>query len=95
MEIIDRNLNDFYYGGPYPKKYPVGIEKVLMRKLQMIDAAAELEDLRVPPGNHLERLKGNLSGHFSIRINSQWRIVFLWSEKQKEAYDVRLEDYHR
>ena len=62
------------------------------RKLLMIDAAVDLRDLRVPPGNRLEKLKGGRSGQYSIRINDQWRICFRW---QKDgAHDVEITDYH-
>jgi proteic killer suppression protein len=58
----------------------------------MLDAAEKLDDLRVPPGNRLERLKGDRSGHHSIRINDQWRICFRW--RNDHAYDVEIVDYH-
>lgn len=63
-----------------------------LRKLRMLDAAARLEDLRAPPGNRLERLRGDRAGQFSIRINDQWRICFHWLEG--DAYDVEIVDYH-
>ena len=62
------------------------------RKLLLIDAAAGLNDLRVPPGNHLERLSGDRTGQHSIRINDQWRICFRW--ERGDAYDVEIADYH-
>ena len=68
---------------------------MLMRKLQMLKAAHELRDLRIPPGNRLEALKGDLQGHWSIRVNQQWRLVFRWDDEAKEAVDVRFCDYHR
>ena len=58
----------------------------------MLDAAARLDDLRVPPGNRLERLRGDRSGQHSIRINDQWRICFRW--RGGDAHDVEIEDYH-
>ncbi len=63
-----------------------------LRKLRMLDAAVKLDDLRVPPGNHLERLRGDRSGQHSIRINDQWRICFRWWGG--DAYDVEIVDYH-
>ena len=63
------------------------------RKLHMINAATRLQDLRIPPANHLEALSGNLSGKHSIRINNQWRIIFRWLEK--DAEEVEIIDYHR
>ena len=61
-------------------------------KLEILDAAEVLQDLRVPPGNRLERLSGDRDGQYSIRINDQWRICFVW--KQDSAYDVEIVDYH-
>jgi len=63
-----------------------------MRKLWMLDAAAELSDLRVPPGNRLEKLTGRRAGQHSIRINDQWRICFRW--ESANAYQVEIIDYH-
>lgn len=62
-------------------------------KLQMLDAAKGLDDLRVPPGNRLEPLKGDRVGQHSIRINDRWRICFVW--RAGEAWDVEIVDYHR
>ncbi len=75
------------------RKFPPTILKVAYRKLLLIDATGRIEDLRVPPGNRLEKLSGNLSGKHSIRINNQWRIVFNW--KENNAYDVEIIDYHK
>lgn len=66
--------------------------KAALRKLDMLDAAHALEDLRVPPGNHLERLKGDRAGQYSIRVNDQWRLCFIWTEDGPE--EVELVDYH-
>lgn len=63
-----------------------------LRKLAMLDAAGSLQDLRVPPGNRLERLSGDRVGQHSIRVNDRWRICFRWSEG--DAYDVEVTDYH-
>lgn len=68
------------------------IESVARRKLQMIQAAQSLQDLRVPPGNRLEALKGDRKGQHSIRVNDQWRICFVWREGAAE--DVQIVDYH-
>jgi len=67
-------------------------ERVAQRKLRQLDIAAELRDLRSPPGNHLEALKGDREGQHSIRINQQWRICFVW--RYGDAYDVEIVDYH-
>ncbi len=69
-----------------------GFERVALRKLEMIRAAGVLEDLRVPPGNRLEALKGDRAGQHSIRINDQWRVCFRWSDG--EAHEVEICDYH-
>lgn len=68
------------------------IERVATRKLQMIDDATELRDLRAPPANRLEVLKGNRSGQHSIRINDQWRLCFVWTATGPER--VEIADYH-
>lgn len=62
------------------------------RKLDMLNAASKIEDLRIPPANRLEKLEGNLEGFYSVRINSQWRIIFRWMDG--DAYEVRVIDYH-
>lgn len=95
MRTGDSELSDFLYGGHYPKTYPAGLGRALMRKLQMLKAAHELHDLKVPPGNRLEPLKGDLKGHWSIRVNQQWRLVFQWDDDNKEATDVYFDDYHK
>jgi proteic killer suppression protein len=69
-----------------------GIARQAKRKLTALDAAARLEDLMVPRSNRPEKLKGNLKGYYSIRINDQWRVVFAWHEG--DAHDVRIVDYH-
>ena len=79
------------YEGNKPKQFR-NIETVAERKLQMIDSAVELNDLRSPPGNRLEELSGNRKGQYSIRINDQWRICFKW--QNGDAYDVEIVDYH-
>ena len=66
---------------------------VALRKLDMLDAAARLEDLRVPPANHLEALKGDRAGQHSIRVNDQWRVCFVW--RDGAAWDVEIVDYHK
>ena len=73
------------------RRFPPELRGVAQRKLQYLNAAAKLADLRVPPGNRLEALKGQLLGLHSIRINDQWRIVFEWKDG---AGDVRIPDYH-
>ena len=70
----------------------MNITKVARRKLRQLEIANRLEDLRIPPGNYLEALKGNRSGQYSIRINDQWRVCFRWSDGFAE--DVEIVDYH-
>jgi proteic killer suppression protein len=73
-------------------KLPSSIQKVALRKLEMIDYALNLQDLRIPPSNRLEALKGNRQGQHSIRINDQWRVCFVW--RGSDAYQVEIIDYH-
>jgi proteic killer suppression protein len=73
-------------------KLPQNIQHLARRKLVMLDAASELNALRIPPGNRLEALKGDRKGQHSIRINDLWRICFKW--KAGDAYDVEITDYH-
>jgi toxin HigB-1 len=75
------------------RKLPSSIHRMAYRKLLLIDAADRIDDLRIPPGNRLEKLFGNLSGKYSIRINEQWRIIFSW--KENNAYEVEIIDYHK
>lgn len=74
------------------RRLDVGLQRVALRKLAMLDAAMVLGDLRVPPGNRLESLKGAREGQHSIRINDQWRIVFVWQEDG--PHGVGIVDYH-
>jgi proteic killer suppression protein len=76
----------------FSRKLPQNIQHLARRKLIILDAATELNILRVPPGNSLEALKGDRKGQHSIRINDQWRICFKW--KDGDAYDVEIADYH-
>ena len=74
------------------RKLPPDIQQVALRKLRMINNARSIGDLRVPPANRLEKLSGNRTGQYSIRINDQWRICFIW--KDGDAIDVEITDYH-
>jgi proteic killer suppression protein len=75
-----------------PKGFPADLLDVTRRKLVQLNAAAALVDLRIPPGNRLEALRGDLVGYHSIRINDQWRIIFRWDNGS--ASDVEIIDYH-
>ena len=85
---------DLYHGFDTreARKIPGTIWKVAWRKLDMLNSASELKDLLSPPGNRPERLKGDLKGRYSIRINNQYRIVFRFEED--DAFDVEITDYH-
>ncbi|MDP2643413.1 MAG: type II toxin-antitoxin system RelE/ParE family toxin [Desulfobacterales bacterium] len=73
-------------------KLPQNIQPIARKRLLVLDASPELNDLRIPPGNRLEALKGKRKGQYSIRINDQWRICFKWSDG--DAYNVEITDYH-
>jgi len=74
------------------RRFPPDILAVALRKLKMLNAAVRIEDLYVPPGNRLEKLKGDRAGQWSISINMQWRVCFRWDSGS--AYDVEIVDYH-
>lgn len=74
------------------RKLDQGTQRVALRKLLILDAAEALDDLRVPPGNRLEKLKGDRAGTYSVRVNRQWRICFRWTAAGPE--DVEIVDYH-
>ena len=74
------------------RKIPANIQQVALRKLRMLNRSNTLNDLTVPPANRLEKLKGNRSSQYSIRINDQWRICFVW--ENGDIYDVEIVDYH-
>ncbi len=78
--------------GKISRKLPQDIQQVARRKLRMLNNAVVLEDLRIPPANRLELLKGDRAGQHSIRINNQWRICFIW--QRGDAMDVAIVDYH-
>ncbi len=80
------------WSGKLAKGLPATLQARAMRKLQLIDAAVQLEFLKLPPGNKLEPLKGDRAGQHSIRINDQWRICFVWTGSDAEA--VEIVDYH-
>ena len=75
------------------RSFPPELRRVARRKILFLHDTAELGDLRIPPGNKLEALRGNQKGSHSIRVNDQWRVVFVW--KGSDAYEVEVVDYHR
>lgn len=88
----DQNAQAFWESNGQKKHFYAPFANVLMRKLRMLDAAKELYDLRIPPGNKLEALHGEREGQFSIRINSQYRICFSWTNDGVK--DIEVVDYH-
>jgi proteic killer suppression protein len=91
----DEATSDLFHGiaSARVRRFPADVRKRAIRKLDMLNAAVDVNDLRAPPSNHLEKLSGELAGRWSIRVNDQWRLVFRWNAKA-EATDVRLCDYH-
>ena len=75
------------------RKLPDDLQRTALRKLRMLNRAASLNDLRVPPASRLEKLKGQRTGRYSIRVNDQWRNCFVW--QRNDAFDVEIVDYHR
>jgi proteic killer suppression protein len=92
QSFADRHTEKFFKTGTVSKVPWVNVRDVARRKLDMISYAAKLTDLKAPPGNRLEALSGRLAGKHSIRINDQWRIVFMWTDAGPA--DVEIVDYH-
>lgn len=90
--FADRDTERLFLREPV-RRLPPKLLRIMLRKLMMLEAADALQDLRVPPGNRLEKLRGGRAGQFSIRVNAQWRICFVWSDGN--AHDVEIVDYHR
>ena len=80
------------WNGQFSNKLPNEIQPIARRKLRMINNSQTINDLRIPPSNRLEKLKGNWADFYSIRINKQWRIIFKWTEPN--AFEVEIIDYH-
>ena len=80
------------WNGEISRRLPIEIQSIARRKLRMINNARRLDDIRVPPANRLEALKGDMKGQHSIRVNDQWRICFRWSNAG--VTDVQIVDYH-
>ena len=80
------------WNGILSKKLPIEIQDIARRKLRMLNSAQDVSDLRIPPANKLEKLKGILQEFYSIRINNKWRIIFKWIGN--DAYEVEIVDYH-
>ena len=91
VSVKDRRLLEIAEGR-VPKRFPPDLVKSVRRALNLLQTAKALEDLKTPPGNRLEALRGNRQGQHSIRVNDQWRICFRWTDDG--AHDVELVDYH-
>ena len=89
----DEWLRAFFVEDVRSRHIPSDLEGRIFRKLQMIDDATSDLDLRVPPSNHFEKLRGRLAGYHSIRINKQWRLIFRWDGGRGEASDLYLDDH--
>ena len=94
ISVGDKATSDLFHGviSRHVRKIPNQIREAALYKLDVLNAAQNLDDLRSPPGNRLEPLRGNFKGFHSIRINSQWRIVFRWDSNA--AHEVQIVDYH-
>ncbi len=88
----DRKTERFARGDFVPQFDPIRMK--VYEKLELIESATRLIDLRNPPSNHFEKLSGDRSGQFSIRINRQWRICFEWSDEHMAAFNIEIVDYH-
>lgn len=89
----DRWLQEFFVHDQASRNIPPDLESRLFRKLQLLDDAMSNADLRIPPSNHFEKLRGSLAGWHSIRVNEQWRLIFQWDSAKGEAAEVYLDDH--
>ena len=92
IRAFRNSLTEAVFHGESPKGFPADIARVARRKLVMVNNAEALDDLKSPPGNRLEALKGDLAGKHSIRVNDQWRVVFRWTASGPD--EVEIADYH-
>ena len=92
IESYESKETEKIFLGQISKKLPLEIQRIARRKLLYLDGAKDLQDLQAPPGNKLEKLKGDRAGQYSIRINDQWRICFEWFDNK--ARNVEIVDYH-
>jgi proteic killer suppression protein len=93
LSFCDHWLRDFFLQDRASRKIPASLTDALFRKLQIIDDASCDADLRVPPGNRFEKLRGKLEGWHSIRINLQWRLIFRWNGQRGEASTLYLDNH--
>lgn len=92
IEVFGDKETEKIWKGFQSKKFPFEIQNVCRRKLRMLNSAQDITDLKSPPANRLEKLKGDLRDYYSIQMNNQWRIIFQWFNDN--AYDVKIIDYH-
>jgi proteic killer suppression protein len=92
LKSFGDKISEKIWNGVRSEKLPNEIQDVARRKLRMIHNAQDVNDLRIPPANRLEKLKGDLKEFYSIRINNQWRIIFKWINN--DAYEIKIVDYH-
>jgi proteic killer suppression protein len=92
IKSFSDNETEKIYQRVYSRRLPRDVQRVALRKLRMLNNAKSLQDLLSPPGNRLEKLRGDRDGQHSVRINDQWRICFEWREN--DAYEVEITDYH-
>ena len=93
VSFRDEWLRVFFVEDRQSRHVPPDLESRLLRKLQMIDDSTSDQDLRVPPSNHFEKLRGRLAGFYSVRVNNQWRLVFRWNGNRAEAEGVYLDNH--
>lgn len=93
LSFRDDWLLEFFVNDVRSKRIPSDLETRLFRKIQMIDDATADRDLRAPPSNHFEKLRGSLEGFHSIRVNKRWRLVFRWDGSRGEASELYLDDH--
>lgn len=95
QSFASKDIETFFFDDKTPRGTGwANVRKIVRRKLAAVDSAHVLEDLRVPPGNHLETLKRKWAGHFSIRVNDQWRVIFIWPSGAQGPSHVDVVDYH-
>ena len=97
LSFADDETSNIYHGiksARARKRLDPILWSIAQRKLDMINKAQKIEDLRVPPNNHLEKLKADLEGCYSIRINNKWRIIFQWNQNQSGVSQVKIVDHH-
>lgn len=92
LKSFDSKETEKIWNGSFSKGYPDNIQDLSRKKLRMLNNSYDLNDLSIPPSNRLEKLKGDIGGQYSIRINNQWRICFIW--RNNDCYSVEITDHH-